>query len=92
MLDSRLYAHLRFTELTPQEVAAVIPVYHPIYRDVPLSLIALVDESCAHGNFRTWAKFTHHAQRILERSGRHTLDEEVARNVFARFGGTRRAA
>jgi len=92
MLDSRLYAHLRFTELTPQEVAAVIPVYHPIYRSVPLSLSALVDESCAHGNFRTWAKFTHHAQRILERSGGQTLDEEVARNVFARFGGSRRAA
>jgi hypothetical protein len=73
-------------------VVAVIPVYHAIYRDVPLSLIALVDESCAHGNFRSWAKFTHHAQRILERSGRQTLDEEVARNVFARFGGTRRVA
>lgn len=92
MLDSRLYAHLRFAELTSQEVAAVIPVYHPIYKGVPLSLITLVDECCAHGNFRTWAKFTHHAQRFLESSGRPALDEEVARNVFARFGGSRHAA
>jgi hypothetical protein len=66
--------------------------YHPIYKGVPLSLITLVDECCAHGNFRTWAKFTHHAQRIIESSGRLALDEEVARNVFARFGGSRHAA
>lgn len=92
MLDSRLYAHLRFAELTPEEVASVIPAYHPIYRHVPLSLIALVDESCAHGNFRNWAKFTLHAQRLMERTGRDTLDAEVARNVFAHFGGGRRAA
>jgi DNA transposition AAA+ family ATPase len=92
MLDSRLYAHLRFAPMTPEEVTAVIPVYHPIYQGVPASLITLVDEKCAHGNFRNWAKFTLHALRFVKTTGRERIDEEVARNVFARFGGGRNAA
>jgi hypothetical protein len=87
MLDSRLYAHLRFEALTADEVAAVIPVYHPVYADVPGELIGLVDDHCAHGNFRNWAKFTHHALRLCEATGRAVVDDEIARNVFARLGG-----
>jgi DNA transposition AAA+ family ATPase len=89
MLDSRLYAHVRFQALTPRQVVQVIPVYHSIYASVEPALITLIDEHCAHGNFRTWAKFTLHAQRFLERVERPVLDEEVARNVFARLGGGR---
>jgi DNA transposition AAA+ family ATPase len=86
MLDSRLYAHVRFAPLTPKQVLQVIPVYHRIYSGVDPSLITLVNERCARGNFRTWAKFTQHALRIMERDGRSSLDEEVARNVFVRLG------
>jgi hypothetical protein len=86
MLDSRLYAHVRFAALTSQQVLKVIPVYHPIYADVDHSLISLVDRHCARGNFRTWSKFTQHALRFMERGARTDLDEEVARNVFARLG------
>jgi len=91
MLDSRLYAHLRFAPLTPDEVAVVIPLFHPIYRDADLRVIALVDEVCAHGNFRNWALFTHHANLVIKRGGISSFSEEVARNVFARFGGDRAA-
>jgi type II secretory pathway predicted ATPase ExeA len=73
MLDSRLYAHLRFAELTREEVAAVIPFCHPIYNAVPLRRIALIDDCCAHDNFRTWARFTLHAQRLIEANGREVL-------------------
>jgi len=73
MLDSRLYAHLRFAELTREEVVAVIPFCHPIYNGVPLRLIALIDDCCAHGNFRTWVRFTLHAQRLIEANGREVL-------------------
>ena len=86
MLDSRLYAHVRFAPLTPKQVLQVIPVYHRIYGGVDPSLITLVNEQCARGNFRTWAKFTQHALRIMERDGRPSLDEEIARNVFVRLG------
>lgn len=86
MLDSRLYAHVRFAALAAKQVLQVIPVYHPIYVDIQPSLITLVDRHCTRGNFRTWAKFTQHAQPFLERHGRTVLDEEVVRNVFARLG------
>jgi DNA transposition AAA+ family ATPase len=86
MLDSRLYAHVQFAPLTPKQVLQVIPVYHRIYGGVDPSLITLVNEQCARGNFRTWAKFTQHAVRIMERDGRPSLDEEIARNVFVRLG------
>jgi hypothetical protein len=92
MLDSRLYAHLRFRALNETEVAAAIPLYHPIYREVPADLVDLVDGRCAHGNFRNWAKFTHHALRLCQRTGRPRLDEEVARNVFRLLGGGSGAA
>jgi hypothetical protein len=49
--------------------------------------VDLVDGHCAHGNFRNWAKFTHHALRFCRRTGRLRVDEDVARNVFRLLGG-----
>jgi hypothetical protein len=92
MLDSRLYAHLRFRTLNETEVASAIPLYHAIYRDVSTELVDLVDGRCAHGNFRNWAKFTHHALRLCRLTGRPRVDEEVARNVFRLLGGGSDAA
>ena len=87
MLDSRLYAHIRFAHLSLEQVLGVVAVYHPIYRDVPDDIVALIDRRCTHGNFRSWAKFTHHAVRICAGSGRERVDEEVVRNVFRILGG-----
>ena len=87
MLDSRLYGHVRFEHLSREQVLAMVAVYHPVYREVADDLIALIDERCTHGNFRNWAKFTHHAARLCARAGRARLDEEVARNVFRLLGG-----
>lgn len=92
MLDSRLYAHVRFAPLTPRQVLQVIPVYHPMYSDVDPALITLIDRHCARGNFRAWAKFTQHAQRFLERSDHSTLDEGVVRTVFVRLGAGQQGA
>lgn len=87
MLDSRIYAHQRFGALTPEEVFALLPGYHRIYAGADRALLALVDEVCAHGNFRSWARFTHHAARLTERTGRAVCDEEIARNAFRYLGG-----
>lgn len=87
MLNSRLYAHLRFEPLSWDEVRAIIPLYHPVYRDVDVDLLALVDGACCHGNFRMWAKFTHHVVRFSTRVGRQRLDQEIVHNVFRLLGG-----
>lgn len=87
MLDSRLYAHVRFDQMTSDQVLSVIPVYHPLYQGVADDLVTFVDSRCAHGNFRNWAKFTHHALRICRRTGRERVDHEVATNVFRYLAG-----
>ena len=87
MLDSRLYAHIRFECLTLDQVLGIMSVYHPIFAGVDDQLLALIDCRCAHGNFRKWAKFTHHAVHLCEAAQRDRVDEEVARNVFRLLGG-----
>ncbi len=89
MLDSRLYAHQRFGPLTPAAVLAVIPTYHPIYAGAEAAVLRLVDDTCGHGNFRSWARFTCHASRLCRRTGRTVCDEEIARNAFRTLGGYR---
>lgn len=87
MLESRLYAHLHFEALTLEQVLALTAVYHPVYRGVSDDLIAFVDRRCAHGNFRVWAKVTHHAARLCSQTRREKVDEEIVRNVFRLLGG-----
>jgi len=89
MLDSRLYAYQRFGPLTPAAVLAVIPTYHPIYAAADAAVLRLVDDTCGHGNFRSWARFTCHASRLCRRTGRTVCDEEIARNAFRTLGGYR---
>jgi hypothetical protein len=74
-VNSRLYAHQRFTALTPTEVLAVISGYHRIYSDADPTVLRLVDEVRAHGNFRAWARFTHHVDRLCTRTGLPRCDE-----------------
>jgi len=89
MLDSRLYAYQRFAPMLPAEVLAFVPALHPIYDGVDLNLVRLVDDTCGHGNFRSWARFTCHAARLCARTGRTVCDEEIARNAFRTLGGGR---
>jgi hypothetical protein len=67
-------------------VLRVIPRFHPLYADVDLELLALVDDRFAHGYFRDWVTFTHAAARLCEELGQ-ALDEKVARAVFALHDG-----
>jgi DNA transposition AAA+ family ATPase len=87
MLNSRLYAHLRFEPMSWEEVRAIIPRYHAVYANVDATLLARVDRECCHGNFRMWAKFTHHAVRFCRRAQRNTVDEEIVLNTFRLLGG-----
>ena len=89
MLDSRLYAHQRFIPLPPDTMLATIAAYHRIYDSADPAVLRLVDDTCGHGNFRSWARFTCHAARLCERAGRTVCDEEIARNAFRTLGGGR---
>lgn len=61
--------------------------YHRIYADVDAQLLALVDDSFAHGSLRNWAVFTHTAARLCADAGRHQLDADVVHSASALLGG-----
>ncbi len=87
MLWSRVYRRVSFRPLLPNEVFGVVRRFHPLYHDASDDLIGFVDAYCGHGNFRNWASFTLTAVGLCEETGRHLLDEQVARNAFALLGG-----
>ncbi len=86
MLRSRMYRRVVFKALSGKELLAGIRNYHPIYTGVPDELVLFIDDYFGHGNLRNWASFTRSAAGLCRRHKR-TLDEEVARNVFALHGG-----
>ena len=87
MLGSRVLRRVCFLPLTPEEVVPAIRGYHPIYHGVDDELIRFVDRHCGHGNFRNWASFTLTAADLCAEVGRPGVDEQIARNAFALFGG-----
>jgi DNA transposition AAA+ family ATPase len=87
MLRSRIYRRVVFQPLSTRQVLEGIRTFHPIYKAVDDQLIVLIDDYFGHGNFRNWASFTRSAAALCRRHRRATVDEEIARNVFARHGG-----
>ncbi|WP_243081602.1 hypothetical protein [Streptomyces sp. 891-h] len=73
------------------EVLTVIPAFHSMWSDADPDLIALCDQEAAHGNFRAWAKITHHLTTGLQETGRKTADEDLLRWAYSKLR-TRQAA
>jgi hypothetical protein len=88
MLSSRVLIWQEFRRLSSEQVAAVIPAFHPIWAEASREDIAFADEHAGHGNFRAWAKITHHVATALARLGREKVDREVIRWAFGKLGGT----
>lgn len=85
MLRSRIFRRVLFRPLSSRQVVELLPRYHRLYRHASEELLLFIDDNFAHGNFRNWASFTRSAVDLLGR--RRQLDEAVARNVFALYGG-----
>lgn len=88
MLRSRIYRRVVFRPLNRRQVLSVVRQYHRLYQDIADELVDFIDDNFAHGNFRNWAAFTRSAQDLCQGTGRLTVDEAIARNVFALHGGT----
>ncbi|EST39108.1 hypothetical protein N566_03830 [Streptomycetaceae bacterium MP113-05] len=91
MLESRVYAWQEIGSMPLDEVLAVIPAFHPVWDDADPALIAVCDQEAAHGNFRAWAKITHHLTVGLKETGRERIDEELLRWAYSKLS-PRRAA
>jgi DNA transposition AAA+ family ATPase len=87
MLRSRIYRRVVFRPLTTRQVLEGIRAFHPIYDGTEDEVILFVDDYFGHGNLRNWASFTRSAADLCAEHGRASVDEEIARNVFALHGG-----
>jgi hypothetical protein len=64
-LRRRIYRPVFFRPLTPDEVLALIPELHPIWRRVSDSYITLIDVEFAGGLLGNWAAITHTLQALV---------------------------
>lgn len=87
MLRSRIYRRVVFQPLSVRQLLGVLPDYHTIYMGIDENLVSFIDTYFGHGNLRNWASFTRSASALCQRHQRPTVDEEIARNVFALHGG-----
>jgi hypothetical protein len=85
MLESRVYAWQEIDRMPLDEVLAVVPAFHPIWTHADPDLIALCDQEAAHGNFRAWAKITHHLTVGMKESGRDGVDEDLLRWAYSKL-------
>lgn len=58
-LISRITTWHHLEPLESDELFTVLPAFHPLWQDVPASVIGRLDALWAHGNFRRWAALTH---------------------------------
>jgi predicted AAA+ superfamily ATPase len=91
MLESRVYSWLEIDPMPLEEVLEVVPAFHPVWADAAAELIAVCDQEAAHGNFRAWAKITHHLAVGLRESGRTRVDEELLRWAYSKLRHRRAA-
>ncbi|QNE79565.1 hypothetical protein F0344_34325 [Streptomyces finlayi] len=89
MLESRVYAWQEIDRMPLDEVLAVVPAFHPARTDADTELIALCDREAAHGNFRAWAKITHHLTVRMKESGRAHVDEELLHWAYSKLSHRR---
>ena len=90
MLRSRVYRRVHCRRLSPEQVLAWMPGFHPLYRDASAELLSFVDHNCGHGLFRNWACFTRSVLDVLGHGGELTRD--AAANAFTLLGGANDAA
>jgi len=89
---SRIFRRVICTPLSPAQVCALLPRFHPIYGGVSADVLLFVDDHFAHGNLRDWAAFTATAAGLCRAAGTGRVDEQIARNAFALHGGVRARA
>src|SRR4051794_27928626 len=58
MLSSRIARWTKFAPLSPSDVPALLPQFHPLYTRTDPDLLETVDLRYAGGNLRHWATFT----------------------------------
>ncbi|MFH8796922.1 AAA family ATPase [Streptomyces sp. NPDC017941] len=83
-LASRIGAWQEVPRLAATEAAAAMTGFHPLWHTVPAPDLTWIDQSCAHGTFRTWAALTAHRQNALLTTADAVGDRALLRRLFKR--------
>ncbi|MFD4510971.1 ATP-binding protein [Streptomyces sp. NPDC058457] len=84
-LASRICAWQEVVRLAVGEVAAAVPVFHPLWAGVAGGEVAWIDQSCTHGVFRIWAALTTYLQSALVTVPDAMVGRELLGRLFRRL-------
>ncbi|MFI1524867.1 AAA family ATPase [Kitasatospora cineracea] len=85
-LASRVLTWHHTTRLQTSQLPTVLRLFHPLWHTATDEDLLHADESCARGNFRTWAKITSHAYALLDRLPGTGADRALLDRACARLG------
>ncbi|AKA08299.1 hypothetical protein SAZ_42350 [Streptomyces noursei ZPM] len=83
-LASRIGAWQEVPRLAAAEVATAVTDFHPLWCTVPARDLMWIDQSCAHGTFRTWSALTTHLQNALLTTADAAVDRALLGRLFQR--------
>ncbi|WP_344640992.1 ATP-binding protein [Kitasatospora cystarginea] len=85
-LASRVLTWQHVPRLEASQVPAVLRLFHPLWHTANDADLLHADETCARGNFRTWAKITSHAYAALDQRPGTSADGALLERACSRLG------
>ncbi|WP_438296352.1 AAA family ATPase [Streptomyces sp. HUAS TT7] len=85
-LASRILTWQHMPRLTASQAPGVLRLFHPLWDAAEDADLLHADETCARGNFRTWAKITSHVYAAVNRRSAAALDRALLTWACARLG------
>ncbi|MER5351869.1 ATP-binding protein [Kitasatospora sp. NPDC002551] len=85
-LASRVLTWQHVPRLEASQVPAVLRLFHPLWHTAADADLLYADETCARGNFRTWAKITSHAYAALDQRPGTGADGALLSRACSRLG------
>lgn len=85
-LASRVLTWQHVPRLDVSQLPTVLRLFHPLWDTATEDDLSHADETCAHGNFRTWAKITSHLYAIRDRRPERAVDRQLITWACGRLG------
>lgn len=85
-LASRVLTWHHTPRLDSSQVSGVLRLFHPLWGVTADEDLLHADETCARGNFRTWAKITSHLYAVLDRRPETLVDRALLSWACSRLG------
>jgi hypothetical protein len=85
-LASRILTWHQVPRLEAAQLPDVLPLFHPLWATADPTDLHHADQTCARGNFRTWAKLTSHVYAALDRHPATAVDRSLLTWACSRLG------